>query len=118
MSGALERALTVLEKLSAHPEGQSLSALAEAANTSASAAHRLLVALTRCGYVRQARDHGEYTLTIKLVSLGLNFLSLSGVVDVAQPALDRLAADCGELVRLAVVDGTDLTFVAKAQGAT
>jgi IclR family acetate operon transcriptional repressor len=31
--------------------------------------------------------------------------------------LDKLAADCGELVRLAVVDGDDLTFVAKAQGA-
>jgi IclR family transcriptional regulator, acetate operon repressor len=118
MSGALERALTVLETLSAHPEGQSLSALAEAANMPASAAHRLLVDLARCGYVRQARDHGEYTLTIKLVSLGLNFLSLSGVVDIAQPFLDRFAGDCGELVRLAVVDGSDLTFVAKAQGAT
>src|SRR5947209_3359183 len=117
MSGVLERSLSVLETLSAHPEGCSLSTLASAANMPASAAHRLLVELGRCGYVRQSREQGEYTLTIKLVALGLGFLSRSGVVDVAQPLLDRLAEDCGELVRLGVVDGNDLTFVAKAQGA-
>jgi DNA-binding IclR family transcriptional regulator len=57
-------------------------------------------------------------LTIKLVSLGLSFLSSSGVVDIAQPLLDRLAQESGELVRLAVRDGDALVFVAKAQGAT
>ncbi|MEA2839348.1 MAG: hypothetical protein QOF41_678 [Methylobacteriaceae bacterium] len=117
MSGILERSLAVLEMLAAHPEGCSLSALSTAANMPVSAAHRLLVDLSRCGYVRQDRDHGEYTLTIKLVALGLGFLSRSGVVDVAQPLLDTLANECGELVRLAVVDGNDLIFVAKAQGA-
>ncbi len=83
-----------------------------------SATHRLLTELIRCGYVRQDQSHGDYMLTIKLVSLGLSFLSNSGIVDVAQPLLDRLAAESGELVRLAVVDGDELTFVAKAQGAT
>ena len=68
-----------------------------------------------CG---RTQSHGDYVLTIKLVSLGLSFLSNSGIVDVAQPLLDRLAAESGELVRLAVVDGDELTFVAKAQGAT
>lgn len=118
MSGVLERSLAILEKLAQHPEGCSVSEIAAAANAPVSAAHRLLVELVRSGYVRQNREHGEYVLTIKLVSLGLGFLSRSGIVDVAQPALDRLAAESGELVRLAVVDGTDLTFVAKAQGAT
>src|SRR4051794_34993419 len=113
---ALERALIVLEELAAHPDGCTVSALAQAANMPVSGAHRLLIELARCGYVRQVREHGEYTLTIKLVSLGLKFLSRSGVPDVAQPALDRLAAECGELVRLAVIDGDDLVFVAKAQG--
>jgi DNA-binding IclR family transcriptional regulator len=117
MAGILERSLAVLEKLAVHPEGCSLSTLASAANMPVSAAHRLLVDLSHCGYVRQDRDHGEYALTIKLVALGLGFLSRSGVVDVAQPLLDSLADECGELVRLAVVDGNDLIFVAKAQGA-
>jgi DNA-binding IclR family transcriptional regulator len=117
MSSALERSLSVLETLANSPDGCSLSSLAVAANMPVSAAHRLLVELTRYGYVRQKADHGDYTLTIKLPALGLNFLSRSGIVDIVQPLLDRLAAECEELVRLAVVDGDQLVFVAKSQGA-
>ena len=100
-----------------HPAGRSISAIASSLELPLSNTHRLLAELARCGYVRQVREQGDYALTIKLVSLGLSFLSASGIVDVAQPALDRLADESGELVRLAVVDGDDLTFVAKAQGA-
>ncbi len=117
MSGQLERSLNVLEYLVAHPEGSSLSALATALNMPLSATHRLLTELIRLGYVRQDQSHAEYMLTIKLVAMGLSFLSASGITDVAQPLLDQLAAETGELVRLAVVDGDALTFVAKAQGA-
>jgi IclR family acetate operon transcriptional repressor len=118
MSSLLERGFQVLELLAAHPEGRALSVLAADAGMPLSATHRLLGELTRCGYVRQARNQGDYVLTIKLVSLGLGFLSASGVVDVAQPALDQLAGVSRELVRLAIVDGNELVFVAKAQGAT
>ena len=118
MSGILERSFKLLEHLAAHPEGRALSALATELGLPLSATHRLLTELARCGYVRQDQSHGDYMLTIKLVSLGLSFLSSSGIVDVAQPLLDRLAAQSGELVRLAVVDGDELIFVAKAQGAT
>ena len=117
MSSLLERSFKTLEQLAAHPEGQTVSMIAATLDMPLSATHRLLAELCRCGYVRQVREQGEYVLTIKLVSLGLGFLSASGVVDVAQPLLDRLAEKSGELVRLAVVDGDDLTFVAKAQGA-
>lgn len=118
MSSILERSFSILEHLALHPEGRPLSALASELAMPLSATHRLLTELTRCGYVRQQQSQGDYTLTIKLVSIGLGFLSASGIVDIAQPLLDRLATASGELVRLAVVDGDALTFVAKAQGAT
>ena len=118
MSSVLERSFKVLEYLATRPDGSALSALAAEMQMPLSATHRLLAELIRCGYVRQDQRHGMYVLTIKLVSLGLGFLSSRGIVDIAQPLLDRLAAECGELVRLAVVDGDELTFVAKAQGAT
>jgi IclR family transcriptional regulator, acetate operon repressor len=116
MASVLERSLIVLETLANYPEGCALTALAEAANMPASAAHRLLAELSRYGYIRQERDHGRYRLTMKLTALGLNFLNRSGIVDIVQPCLERLAEACGELVRLAVVDGDELIFVAKAQG--
>jgi DNA-binding IclR family transcriptional regulator len=56
-------------------------------------------------------------LTVKLASLGLSYLAATGITDAAQPLLDDLAQVSGELVRLAVVEGDDLIWVAKAQGA-
>ena len=117
MSSVLDRTLGILELLSQQGQGMELAALAHQLNMPKSAAHRLLNELVRCGYVRQTRDLGEYMLTTKLVSLGLTYLSKTGVVDVAQPLIDRLAEQTGELVRLSVVDGDRLTWVARAQGA-
>ncbi|WP_439518586.1 IclR family transcriptional regulator [Hydrogenophaga sp.] len=117
MSGILERTLGILELLSRHGEGLELAVLADRLNMPRSAAHRLLADLVRLGYVRQARGRGDYLLTTRLVSMGLSYLSHSGIVDVAQPLLNHLAEVSGELVRLSVVDGERLTWVARAQGA-
>lgn len=117
MTNVLDRALRILELLAVHAEGLPLHAVADRLGMPRSAAHRMLADLARQGYVRQARDGGDYLLTIKLVSLGLTYLAQNGILDIAQPILDRLASSTGELVRLGVVDGDRLTWVAKAQGA-
>ena len=117
VAGTVERVLRVIETLAGAPEGLSLAALADELELPRSACHRLLADLVRCGYVRQLRERGDYALTTKLPALGLNFLGAAGIVDIAQPIIERLAEASGELVRLALVDGDRLTFVAKAQGA-
>ncbi|CAB3737569.1 Transcriptional repressor IclR [Achromobacter animicus] len=118
MAGVLERALAVMEHLSSRPEGVPLASLAQQLEIPQSAAHRLLTDLCRCGYVRQIRDHGDYALTARVASIGLSYLAATGIVDIAQPLVDRLADISGELVRLAIVDNEErLTWVAKAQGA-
>lgn len=117
MAMNLDRSLAVLEYLAARPEGRPLASIADDLHIPRSACHRLLADLARCGWVRQMREMGDYALTTKLAALGLNYLSASGIVDIAQPLIDRMAELSGELVRLAIVDGERLTFVAKAQGA-
>ena len=117
MNGILERGLAALEYLAARGEGAPMTDIAQALNIPHSAAHRVLTSLAERGYVRQLRSQGDYVLTIKLASLGLGFLSSSGIVDIAQPVLDQLAETSGELVRLAVIDGGQLVWVARAQGA-
>ena len=117
MSGILGRSFKVMEYLAAHPDGQPMSVVAGELDMPLSATHRLLAELIQHGYVRQHPRLGQYMLTFKLVSLGLSYLTHSGVVDLAQPLLDHLADESGELVRMAIVDGDELTFVAKAQGA-
>ena len=117
MSGILERTLGILEYLAVNADGVPMATIADEIGFPRSAAHRLLADLSRCGYVRQTRKHGDYVLTTKLASLGLIHLSSTGIVDIAQPLLDSLAETSGELVRLSVVDGDRITWVARAQGA-
>lgn len=117
MSGVMERTLAILELLGRNPEGLQVSLIASELDMPASAAHRLLKELSQYGYVRQLRNQGDYALTIKLAGIGLAFLARTGVPDITQPILDRLAADTRELVRLSVIDGDDLVWVGVAQGA-
>lgn len=117
MSGSLEKSLAILEYLAHSPDGAPLVQIATDLNQLRSGCHRTLHELIRFGYVRQLPQRGDYALTTKLASMGLSFLSRSGVVDIAQPVINRLAEATEELVRLAIVDGERLTLVAKAQGA-
>lgn len=116
MTTALERGLDVLEYLAANPGGQSLSTIAGSLDIPNSACHRILVELKARGYVRQPTALGDYVMTTRVAALGLAFLSSSGLVDIAQPLIERLAESSGGLVRLAVVDDDRLTWVAKAEG--
>ncbi|CAG9269002.1 Transcriptional regulator, IclR family [Paraburkholderia unamae] len=117
MAGNLERALGVLELLAKNGGRMPLATIADTLDIPRSGTHRLLSMLIDEGFVRQDEEHGEYMLAMKLVSLALIYLSTSGVFDISQPVLDRLAEASGELARLGVVEGDHLTFVGKAQGA-
>jgi DNA-binding IclR family transcriptional regulator len=116
LSTALDRGLLILEHLAAHPDGLPLTLIADALDIPKSACHRLVVELNARGYVRQLNARGDYVMTTKVASLGLSFLSASGIVDIAQPLIERLADLSGELARLSVVDDDRLTWVAKAEG--
>ncbi|WP_213301724.1 IclR family transcriptional regulator [Paraburkholderia sacchari] len=117
MAGNLERALGVLELLAKNGGRMQLATIADTLDIPRSGTHRLLSMLIDEGFVRQDEEHGEYMLAMKLVSLGLIYLSTSGVFDLSQPVLDRLAEASGELARLGVVEDDHITFVGKAQGA-
>jgi IclR family transcriptional regulator, acetate operon repressor len=117
MNQGLDRGLAILELLAQHPDGLPLAQIADELEMPRSVCHRLLADLKARGYMRQPRAQGDYALTTKLASLGLAYLSTSGIVDIAEPLIERMAQLSGELVRLAILDGERLTWVAKAQGA-
>jgi IclR family transcriptional regulator, acetate operon repressor len=118
MAGSLvDRVLRILELLAHNARGLSLQEIAGPLDVPKSAAHRLLGELARHRYVLQDPATGRYRLTTRLTSLGFRYLADSGIADIAQPVLDRLAAETGELVRLGIIDGDRQTWVAKAQGA-
>ena len=118
MAGSiLARALGVLELLAEQTHGMHLQEISDRLLIPKSGAHRLLAELIQLRYVIQDKQSSCYLLTTRLMSLGFRQLGGSGIVEIAQPVLNRLAISSNELVRLAVLDGDRLPFVAKAQGA-
>jgi DNA-binding IclR family transcriptional regulator len=114
---ALDRGLDILDLLADEAEGRPLTAIAARLGLAKSAAHRLLLALSRQGFVTQDAATQHYRLTLRLPALGFRYLAATKISEVAQPVLDRLAQATGELVRMALVEGKAMTWVAKAQGA-
>jgi DNA-binding IclR family transcriptional regulator len=80
-------------------------------------AHRMLTQLATQGWVEQDGDTGQYRLTLKMSLLGQQYLHGTGLPDLIQPILDDVARECRELVRLTVVDGDSLAWLAYSQGA-
>lgn len=117
MSQQIDRTLDILEFHAGSPEGYQLSETAARLNLAKGAAHRLLTQLVQRGYLEQDPINQRYRLTLRLVVLGFRHLTNTGLTDVCQPELDRMAEETGELVRLTVVDGDSLIWAAQAQGA-
>lgn len=113
-----ERCLAIIELLADGASTLPLGAIAERLGLPKSGAHRLLATLVEHGWVEQARDTGFYRLTMRLAVLGQQLYVATGIPDVCQPLLDRLAQRSREFARLAVVNGDALVWVAHAQGAT
>lgn len=115
--GQIDRALSVLELLADHQQGLALGEIAEAAGIPKSATHRILVTLTARDCVEQDRVTQHYRLSIRLAAIGFRFLAGTGLTEICKPVIDALALETGEFVRVAVVTGERLTFIAEAQGA-
>lgn len=112
----LERCLAILELMTEAPEGIALGEVSKRAGLPKSATHRMLAALMDSGFVCQ-NESRDYRLTMKMVTLGFRFLGETGLIQHCQRALDALAGEVEELVRMTVVDEDRLVWVAKAQGA-
>lgn len=89
-----------------------LSDLAAETGYSKSNVHRLLQTLCRIGWVRKVAEDSTYELTFKVFEVAQNWISRFDLPRIAAPHLARLAAETGEAVHLAVLDGFDVVFVA------
>jgi IclR family transcriptional regulator, acetate operon repressor len=112
-----ERCLSIIELLADGADAMALGDIAERLGLPKSGAHRLLATLVELGWAEQDPNTSFYRLTMRLTILGQRFYVATGIPDICQPLLDRLASHCREFARLAVVDGHSLTWLAHAQGA-
>lgn len=112
-----ERCLSIVELLVDAAGELPLGKIAERLQLPKSGVHRLLSVLVGQGWVEQDGKTGDYRLTHRLTILGQRLYRATGIPDICQPLLERLARDTREFVRLAVIDAHSLVWVADAQGA-
>lgn len=113
---AVSRALQVIEVLADSPAGAQVTEIAERVGIEFSIASRILTTLALEGVVRRDNSSGRYQLTFKLVATISRYIEEAGFPDICMPLLQGLADKTGELVQLAVLEGTELWYIAKAEG--
>lgn len=109
---SIERAFGLLETIAAAGGVCSLSKLARESGLPPSSIHRLVRTLVELGYLRQDSSR-QYLLGPRLIRLGEASSNLTAVW--AKPHLARLADELGESANLAMLDGTEIVYVAQAQ---
>jgi len=109
---SLARGLSVV---GAFGEGRTSLSIADAARLtglSRAAVRRCLYTLSRLGYAAGA--NGSYALTPKILTLAHAYLGSTPVARVAQPVLERVSERLHESSSLAVLDGDEIVYVARA----
>ncbi len=81
-----------------------------------SAAHRMLATLMSAGYVRQDAESRRYSLSYRVVSLSRNLLADDEVMRLVRAGLERVSADTGEGIHLAMLDGMETVLVQRVRG--
>lgn len=88
-----------------------LAEIAAATDLARPTARRILITLTELGYVRPT-DAG-FTLTPRVLDLGMAYIAASNVWRIARPHLHRLATLTGESCSVAQLDGSDIVYTAR-----
>lgn len=110
---AVERTVALLEAMADAGGQATLSSLALRSGLPMPTIHRLMRTLVGCGYVRQGPGR-EYSLGPRLVRLGDSAGRLVGMW--ARPRLVELVDALGESANLAVLDGTQVVYIAQEPG--
>ena len=109
---SLARGLSVIR---AFADGRPHLTVADAARItgmSRAAARRCLYTLSVLGYA--ASIDGAYTLTPAVLALGYTYIGSTSLARVAQPVLERVSEQLHESFSLAVADGDEIVYLARA----
>jgi IclR family transcriptional regulator, acetate operon repressor len=116
LSGS-DRVLAVLNLLGSYPNGIGLNDLARLLNSPRSSVHRALGALRRADLVEQDRD-SRYRLGYGLLKLAFSYYEEFDEVGRIRPVLMTLAKEFGETAHYALLDGSEVVYLAKVQPPT
>jgi len=109
----LDRAFWLIDIISESGTDMSIGEITEKSGLNRSTAYRLAESLTAHGYLEKTAN-GHYTLGMRVVSLAGCYINNLDLISVAQPFLWDLAYKFGLTCYMAVLSGTEIVYVARA----
>jgi IclR family pca regulon transcriptional regulator len=109
---SLARGISVLSALGAGPQGLTLSEAAAATGLPRATARRSLLTSVRQGYV--ATEGHRFRILPRVLELGYARLGQLSLGELAQPHLAAVVRTVHESASMAVLDGQDIRYVARA----
>jgi DNA-binding IclR family transcriptional regulator len=111
----LDRALAILDALSAEGPDLSLGELSDQLDLHKSTTHRLMMVLERHKLIERNSVNGRYRLGLKLFELGTRAVSQLDLRERARPFLERLVVETSETVHLCVLDDSEVVYLDKVE---
>jgi IclR family pca regulon transcriptional regulator len=110
---ALARGLEVIRSFDRIHAKQTISQISERTLLARPTVLRLLLTLEELGYVR-CREN-SYSLTPKVVDLGMAYISALGLYGAAKPHMEKLSKEVDQSVSLAELDGSDIVYTGRVE---
>lgn len=111
MSG-LAKGLAVIETFTADHPRRSISSAAAASGLDRATTRRCLLTLAQRGYADY--DGKYFTLTPRVLRLGVGSLAAMPLPRLVQPLLDQLSERIGESTSVSILDGNEIVYIARA----
>jgi DNA-binding IclR family transcriptional regulator len=112
---SIARAISLIEALSTHRQGVTLTALAEELSLPKGSVYRVLRTLLDFGYVRQDPATERYSLGTRFLHIAASVEQGTDVRAIAHPLLVQLSESISETVHLAVPEGHHVVYIDKVE---
>jgi IclR family pca regulon transcriptional regulator len=113
-SQSLERGLAILACFTPDRPVLGIADIADSLGMSRSTTHRYVITLVALGYLEQGASR-KYRLGLHVTDLGMSALNSTSLREHAQPYLDELRRRTGYTINVAVLDGPEIIYVARAR---
>ena len=110
---SLARGLEVIRTFDRIHAKQTISQISERTLLARPTVLRLLLTLEELGYVRN--QDNLYSLTPKVVDLGMAYVSALGLHGAAKPHMENLAKEVDQSISLAELDGSDIVYTGRVE---
>jgi len=109
---SLAKGLKVIEAFRAEQPRLSITEVAEATGLDRATARRCLLTLHELGYADY--DGKFFTLTPRVLRLGMGAMAAIPLAQLVQPWLDQLSEQIGQSTSVSILDDTEIVYLARA----